>query len=64
MELRLATTSQLMIQLSKCSNVAEKVTDSGPTLGEVRMISQDVQGGAEMCLIKCGAPVEQHEESN
>lgn len=58
-------TSELMIQLSKCSNVAEKVADSEPTLLlEVMMISQDVQGGAEMQLIECMAWVEQREESN
>lgn len=64
MELRSVITSELMIQLSKCSNVAEKVADSGPTLLEVMMISQDVQGGAEMQLIKCMARIEQREESN
>jgi hypothetical protein len=63
MELRSVITSELMIQLSKCSNVAEKVTDSGLTLLEVMMISQDVQGGAEMQLIKCVARTERREES-
>lgn len=52
-----------MIQLSKCSHVAEKVADSGPTLREVRMISQDVQGGAEMHLIKCKPCVEPRAET-
>lgn len=64
MELWSAITSQLVIQWSKCSNVAEKETDSRPTLHKVTMISQDVQGGGEMALIKCGPPIEQRGESN
>lgn len=41
----------------------KKVTDSGLTLLEVMMISQDIQGGAEMQLIKCMAQTEWREES-
>lgn len=63
MKLQSVVIFQLIIQLSKCSNIAENEQIQNSTY-EVMMISQDVQGRKEMQLIKCMAWIEQHEESN
>lgn len=49
--------------VEQMSNIAENAPTQNPTY-EVVIISQDVQGRAEMQLIKCMAWIEQHEESN
>lgn len=61
-KLQSALTFQLIIQLSKCSNIAENEQIQNSIYEAV--ISQDVQREAEMQLIKCMAWIEQHEESN
>lgn len=62
MKLQSAIIFQLIIELSKCSNIAENKQIQTSTY-EVMMISQDVQGREEMQLMKCMAWTEQHEES-
>lgn len=64
MGLQLVTISQLTIELTNVVKFQNRRRFRTLTLYEVTMISQGIQGGAEMPLIKCMVWIEQHEESN